>query len=156
MKAFNYAIIQLWHLGTIVCVIWLALLNCIDVLVGKSLVLVFLLFVGWFLIAFAVTFLNRKNPRCLYNTDKSNLGDLYSFNFRFWVDRDEAFSDTHLFRSENIYNKRNVKSADFPERLVYLGPGNASTRYEPTIAPTAPNSGLPIHRDLASEQSVKL
>jgi hypothetical protein len=58
-RAFNYDIMNLWHKTSLICIVWLAILNFIEYLTRETLVLAILLFVGWFLI-FIVGYVIKK------------------------------------------------------------------------------------------------
>lgn len=47
IRAFNYDRVRMWHIITLICVLWLAILTVVDLNTAEHLAWVVLMFVGW-------------------------------------------------------------------------------------------------------------
>jgi hypothetical protein len=74
IKAFNYRKLCGWHVVSLVCLLWLEILNVCDKLTSEHFAYVILLFVGWaFIIVIGKVAISRKNKTNLYFQNNPNL-----------------------------------------------------------------------------------
>jgi hypothetical protein len=136
-KAFNYKVLWGWHVTSLICILWLEILNLCDRLTTEHMAYVILLFVGWAVIVIiAQIIITKKFVSHLYFDDNPDLQKLYAFNFRFWVVRKDDKRDARMFRSENIYNAASFKAvvANFVSKedvATYIA--NSALPHDPDI-----------------------
>jgi hypothetical protein len=101
--AFNYDYLWIWHMCTLLCILWLEVMIVLDTHTTEHLAYVILLFAGWAMIALITLVVGKKRyPILLHFAKHPHLDKLYAFNFRMWIQRSNAHS-SDIFRSEIIY-----------------------------------------------------
>jgi hypothetical protein len=100
-KAYNYAVMNVWHFVTVFIVLWFALMNLLDYTTGLTLITLIMFSVGaLIMIIVGIIVMKKKCVAFLYFEKHKDLQGLFRFAFRF----NERMPSTHLFRSMNIYS----------------------------------------------------
>jgi hypothetical protein len=93
---------NLWHLATVVCLLWLQMINFLEFLTHVASILGIILIIGWAVILLAFYLVKKKYyNQYLFFEQNSNLDRLFAFGFR----PHQNYDTSSIFRSLNIYGR---------------------------------------------------